>query len=118
MAAIGNTSKNALGQITPTEVLLATSGDTLTFTQGNGQELYLFNTDTVSRTVTIDGSGGTTVAIPGAGGATASVASGVTYTIAAGKFALVRLDGIYSYLQGSVSIVADVGAKVSAVIFQ
>jgi hypothetical protein len=118
MAAIADTSKNVLGQITPTEILLADSGDTLTYTSGANQELILFNTDTVSRTVTIDGSGGTTVAVPGAGATTVSVASGVTYTIAAGEFAVVRLDTISAYCAGTVSIVADVAAKVAACIIK
>lgn len=116
MAVLTNTSKNVLGQISPTANLLATSGDTLTYTSGTNQELLLFNTDTVSRTVTIDGSGGTTVAVPGAGTTTASVAAGVTYTITAGAYAVVRLDTISAFCQGTVSIVADVGAKVSACI--
>lgn len=114
MAVITNTSKSVAGQISPAAILLGTSGDTLTYLAGSNQELLLFNTDVASRTVTIDGSGGTTVTIPGAGGATASVASGVTYTVAAGAYAVVRLDTISAYTQGTVAIVADVAAKVSA----
>lgn len=116
MAAITNTSKNALGQISPVSILLATSGDTLTFTSGNEQILLLFNSDTSTRTVTIDGSSGTTVTLPNTGGATASVASGVTYSILAGAYAVVRLDTIPAYCAGTVSIVASVGAKVAACI--
>lgn len=118
MAAIVNTSKSVLGQISPAAVLLAVSGDTLTYIKDSGQELILFNTDTVSRTVTIDGSAGTTVLVPGAGTQTVSVASGVTYTIAADSYAVVRLDTITAYLQGTVSIVADTAAKVSACIIK
>ena len=118
MAVVTNTSKNALGQINPTAIMLATSGDTLTYTSGANQELHLFNTDVAPIVVTIDGAGGTTVAIPGAGGATASVASGLDITVAAGAPAVVRLDTVYSYLVGSVSIVAATGAKVAAYIVQ
>lgn len=116
MAALTNTSLSALGQITPTSNLLATSGDTLTYTAGSNQLLVLFNTDTVSRTVTIDGSSGTTITVPGAGATTASVAAGITYTITAGTYCVVRLDTHSAYCAGTVSIVADLGAKVSAMI--
>lgn len=117
MAVLTNTNKNALGQISPVSNLLGTSGDTLVYTASSGQELLLFNTDIVSRTVTIDGAGGTTVAVPGAGSATFSVAPGVTYTILAGAYAVVRLDTIPAYCNGTpVSIVADAAAKVAACI--
>lgn len=116
MAAITNTSLSALGKISPTAILLATSGDTLTYTAGSNQQLVLFNTDVSPIDVVIDGAGGTTVVIPNAGGATTSVASGVTYSVAAGAYAVVRLDTISSYLQGVVSITAATGAKVSACI--
>lgn len=118
MAAITNTSKNALGQISPASILLGTSGDTLTFVPNANQELLLFNTDSVSRDVTIDGAGGTTIAVPGAGGTTVSVANGVTYTILAGKFAVVRLDTVREYCSGVVSIVADAANVVAACIIQ
>lgn len=118
MAAVPSTSKNSLGQISPANILLAASGDTLVYKAGANQELWLFNTDIVSRTVTIDGSGGTTVSVPGAGTLTVSVASGVAYTITAGNYALVRLDTIPAFLAGTVSIVADAAAKVAAVITQ
>lgn len=115
MAAIANTSKQVAGAFSPASILLATSGDTLTYTANSSQELLLYNTDTVSRTVTIDGPGGTTVAVPGTGGATFSVAAGLVITVAAGTFEVVNLDKISAYVAGSpVSIVADVGAKVAA----
>lgn len=116
MAAVVDTSLSVLGQISPTTILLQTSGDTLTYTSGTNQILILFNADIASRTVTIDGDGGTTVVLPGAGATTASVSAGVTYTIAAGAYAVVRLDTIASYCAGTVSIVASVVDVVSAAI--
>jgi hypothetical protein len=116
MAAVVNTNRNVAGQLIPTAILLGSSGDTLTYTSGAQQTLVLFNTDTVSRTVTIDGASGTTVPVPGAGGTTVSVASGVTYTMAAGTFTVVNLDTIPAYLNGVIAIVSDLAAKVSAVI--
>lgn len=116
MATITNTSKNVLGPFAPVAILLATSGDLLTYVAGNNQELILFNTDVSSINVTIDGAGGTTVAVPGAGATTASVAAGLVIACAAGVPTVVRLDGIPAYLVGAVSIVAATGAKVSACI--
>lgn len=116
MAVVPSTSKNALGQIVVSSVLLATSGDTLVYVSGAGQTLHLTNTEVSSLVVTIDGSGGTTIVIPGTGGATASVASGVAYTVAAGATSVIRLDTISAYCQGTVSISAGTGAKVIAYI--
>ena len=120
MATIANTSKNVLGQISPAAILLSVLGtpDILVYATGANQELMLFNSDTVSRTVTIDGTGGTTVSVPGAGTLTASVAAGIPLTIAAGAFAVVRLDTIPAYCAGTVNIYADVAAKVAACIIQ
>lgn len=116
MAAVANTQKVA-GAFSPASIVLGTSGDTLTYLPSGAQELLLFNTDTVSRTVTIDGPSGSTVTVPNTGGQTFSVASGLTITIAAGKFQVVQLDTISAYLAGTpVSIVADAAAKVNAAI--
>lgn len=114
MAAVTNTSKSVLGAFAPTAILLATSGDTLTYNTQAGQALILFNTDVGSINVTIDGAGGTTVAVPGAGALTASVAAGLVIACAPGVPTIVMLDSIPAYLAGAVSIVAATGAKVSA----
>lgn len=114
MASVTATSKNVAGAQTPANILLATSGDTLTYTANTGQELWLFNTHTSDIVVTIDGSTGTTVVLPNAGGTTASIAAGLALTVTAGTFQTVVLDKISAYLSGTVSIVAATGAKVAA----
>ncbi len=116
MAVVATTSKNVAGNQSPASTLLATSGDTLVYTAGSGQELWLFNTDVSTIVVTIDGSGGTTVVLPNAGGATASVAAGLAISVLAGTYQTVALDKISSYLQGTVAISAATGAKVAAAI--
>lgn len=117
MAAIANTSKQVAGPFSPASILVGTSGDTLTYIPSGAQELLLYNTDTVTRTVTIDGAGGTTVVVPNAGGATFSVASGLVVTVAAGTFQVVQLDKVSAYVAGTpVSIVSDLAAKVAAAI--
>ncbi len=119
MAVVSNVIRSAnAGPFTPTEITLATSGDTLSYSPGQQQELHLFNTDVSDIVVTIDGSTGTTVVVPGAGGATLSVAAGLAITVTAGKFSVVQLDRISAYLQGTVSIAAATGAKVKAFIIQ
>lgn len=114
MAAVPATSINVSGPFTATAILLATSGDTLTYTAGTNQVLSLFNADVSAIVVTIDGSGGTTVVLPDTGGVTASVASGLAISVGAGVRKCVRLDTISAYLQGTVAITAATGAMVSA----
>lgn len=118
MAAIANTSKAVLGSVTPAQVALATSGDTLTYVANAGQELILVNTSASPVVVTIDGADGTTVAVPGTGGATFSVASGFTVSVAANATAIVMLDTIAQYLKGVVAISAATGVVIKASIIQ
>lgn len=119
MAVVNNVSRNAAaGGFTPTLVTLGTSGDTLVYSQGSGQELALFNTDVSAIVVTIDGSAGTTVAVAGAGDTTLSVAAGYTVSVPAGGAAFVMLDRVPAYCQGTVAISAATAAKVKAVILQ
>ena len=115
MAAVTATAKGALaGSFSPVSILLAVSGDTMPYTAGQNAELLLFNADASPINVTIDGSTATTVVLPGTGGTTASVASGYVIAVPAGKFSIVALDKISSYLTGTISIVAATGAMVSA----
>lgn len=114
MAAIVNTSKAVQGSVTPAQVTLATSGDTLTYIPNAGQELILVNTSASPVVVTVDGADGTTVAVPGTGGATFSVAAGYTVSVAANATSIVLLDTIAQYLKGVVAITAATGAVVKA----
>jgi hypothetical protein len=116
MAVVATTSKSVAGAANYPATLLATSGDTLVYTAGTSQELWLFNTDVSPIVVTVDGSGGTTVVLPNAGGATASVAAGLAITVAAGTYQMVNLDKVSAYCQGTVAISAATGAKVAACI--
>lgn len=118
MAVVVNTSKSVLGSVTPVQISLATSGDTLTYVPNASQELILVNTSASPVVVTIDGAGGSTIAVPGTGGATFSVASGYTVSVAASSTAIVMLDTISSFLQGVVAITAATGAVVKAAIIQ
>ena len=114
MATIANTSKSVAGPFNPASILLATSGDTLTYVPGTGQELILFNTDVSTVVVTIDGSAGTSVAVPSAGATTLDISAGLAVSVLAGKFEVVRLDSVPAYLQGTVAITAATGAVVAA----
>ncbi len=117
MAAVTATAKGTqAGAFSPTAILLATSGDTMPYTAGRGDELHLFNTDVSPIVVTVDGSTATTVVLPNTGGTTASVAAGYAITVAAGTYQMVNLDKISTYLTGTIAITAATGAKVSACI--
>lgn len=117
MAVVTSTSKNSsAGPITPGSIALATSGDTLVYTAGQGDELVMYNTSASPVVVTVDGSAGTTVSVPGAAGSTISVAAGLAITVAANSFAYLNLDKASAYLQGTVAISAATGAVVKAAI--
>lgn len=116
MAAVPSTTKNVAGVVSPAAIALATSGDTLVYVPGQGDELYLYNTSGSTVVVTIDGSGGTTVVVPNTAGATLSVASGLAVSVLAGTFAMVPLDKSSAYLTGTVAISAATGAVVKAAI--
>lgn len=116
MANLTNTSKNVNGVVTPTKIVVGTSGDTLTYNAGAAQELILFNNSASAVNVTITGSTATTVAVPKAGAATFSVAAGLVVSVPANGFAFVPMDNHASYFQGTVSIVAATGAVVTACI--
>lgn len=118
MAQVPVTSKNVLGQFTPSKIAIATSGDTLVYSPNAGQELLMYNSSASDVVVTIDGANGTTVPIVGAGNLTASVAAGLAVTVTANSFSAVRLDTIPLFLQGAVSITAATGAVVMAAIIQ
>ena len=116
MAAITNVSKAVLGAVSPAQVALATSGDTLTYLANQGQELILANSSGSAVVVTIDGADGTTIPVTGTGGGTFSVASGFTVSVPANGVSIVLMDSIAKYLQGVVAITAATGAVVKAAI--
>ena len=119
MAVVSNINRTAAaGAFFPTMVTLATSGDTLVYSQGSNQELVLFNSDVSAIICTIDGSAGTTVVVQGAGDTTVSVAAGYAISVPAGGFAVLLLDKVPNYCQGTVAISAATGAKVKAIILQ
>jgi hypothetical protein len=116
MAVVAVVSKRTVTPITVAGIYLAATGDTLVYTAGMGQELYLFNNSAAAVVVTIDGASGTTVAVPGAAGATLNVSAGLAVSVAANSFAFVPLDNASAYLQGVVAITAATAAVVRAAI--
>ena len=118
MALLGNSSKNINGVITPSRIIVGTSGDTLTFNANTAQELVMFNNSASAVVVTVSGSTATTVGVPNAGSATFSLAAGFTVSVPANGFSVVPLDKHTAFLQGTVSIVAATGAVVTACILQ
>ena len=116
MALVPVTSKNTAAPVTVASIALGTSGDTLNYIAGQGDELNLYNTSASPVVVTIDGANGTTISIPGAAGATLNVASGLAVTVPANSFAYVALDKASAYLQGVVAISAATGAVIKAAI--
>lgn len=114
MAILTNTAKSVNGVVTPSKIVVATSGDTLVYTAGAAQELILFNNSASAVNVTMTGSTATTIAVPKAGAATFSVAAGLVVSVPANGFAYVPMDNHAAYFQGTVSIVAATGSVVTA----
>lgn len=109
MAVITQTT-NALGTDGPVTLARTTlsASDTLTFSQGSRQQLFLYNPTAGLLTATLIGSTATTVSVPGYGG-TVSVAGGKAIPVAANSSVLVDLDDIYAYLQGNVTVTGGTG---------
>lgn len=92
---------------TITRTVLSAS-DTLVYTQGTNQQLFLYNTTASLVTVTINGTVPQTINVPGYGG-TVSTAAGKAVGVPASSSVLVDLDDIYAYLVGTVSVTGGVG---------
>jgi hypothetical protein len=110
MAALASTTLNQSAAFTPTTLTLGAS-DTITYDSIKQQILVLYNATAGALTPNVDGASGTTVSVPGTG-TTFSVASGYTFpSIAAGAYAMVRLDSISAYLSGAITITGGTGIK-------
>jgi hypothetical protein len=84
-----------------------TGADTLTYSPGKQQTLYLYNTTAGTVTVVIDGSLVTTVSPSGQGGSIDNSA-GYSIAIAAGTVQAVALQNIRNFLQGVVNVTGGV----------
>lgn len=95
------------GPVNLTRTVL-TAADSLVYSQGSKQQLFLYNTTAAAVTVTIVGSGATTISPDGYGG-TLSVAAGKAITVPATGSTLVDLDDLYAFLVGNVSLTGGTG---------
>lgn len=102
--AVAPQGTNGKFAVAPTAL---TGADTLVYSAGKLQTLYLYNTTASAVTVVIDGDAGTTIAPPGYGG-TVSVAAGYSIAIAAGALQAVALPSIKAFLTGTVNVTGGV----------
>lgn len=102
-------STNGKFAVAPTAL---TGADTLVYSPGKLQTLYLYNTTGATVTVVIDGTLGTTVSPPGQGG-TIDVSGGYSIPIAAGTVQAVALSSIRNFLQGVVNVTGGVAGVTS-----
>jgi hypothetical protein len=109
MAVIAQTNgvKDSGAPTTVARTVLSAS-DTLTYTQGAGQILALYNTTASLVTVTLTGSAVQTITPPGYGG-TISTAGGKAIGVPASSTVFVDLDDIFAYLQGTVTVTGGTG---------
>lgn len=109
-----NVSQAAPGPVTVSRTILSAS-DTLTYVQGSGQMLILFNTTASPVPATITGSAATTISPQGYGG-TISVASGKVVTVPASGTVIVELDEISAYLVGNITVTGGTGVTAHLIV--
>lgn len=90
-----------------------TASDTLTYTQGGGQVLGLYNTTASPVVITLVGSAPTTLNPSGYGG-TLSTAAGKSVTVPASGLTLLELDDIWAFLTGSGTVTITNGTGLVA----
>ncbi|QJD55169.1 hypothetical protein Psm1vBMR14_gp17 [Pseudomonas phage MR14] len=102
--AIAPQATNGKFDVAPTAL---TGADTLVYSPGKLQTLYLYNTTAASVTVTLDGDGATSVT-PSGLGAPIDVTGGYAIAIAAGTLRAVALPSVRAYLAGTVNVTGGV----------
>jgi hypothetical protein len=85
-----------------------TASDTLTYINGSGQVLFLYNTTASPINVTITGDASTTINVPGYGGPI-SVSGGKVIAVPASGSVYVDLDDLYAFLLGNVTVTGGTG---------
>lgn len=108
MAAITQTTVKDANKPTDVTRVTMTASDTLTFNQGAGQMLVLYNTTAGAVTVTMTGSAAGSIAPSGYGGSI-SLTGGKAVTVPANGATVVDLDDIALWLQGNVTITNGTG---------
>lgn len=89
------------------------ASDTLAYTQGSKQMLFLYNTTASPVVVTLTGSAPTTLNPSGYGG-TISTAGGKSITVPASSSTLVDLDDIWAFLTGNGTVTVSGGTGLTA----
>lgn len=90
-----------------------TASDTLTYVQGAGQMLMLYNTTASAVNVTLVGSAPTPLTPEGYGG-TVSTSSGKVITVPASGWTVVELDDIWAFLTGTGTVTLTNGTGLTA----
>jgi len=117
MAVIAQTTGVLAVGSGPTNVTRTTltASDTLTYQQGGGQQLSLYNTTASPVTVTLTGSAPGTASLPGYG--PVSAAGGRAITVPANGWAVVKLDDIALYLASNGTVTVTNGTGLSAALY-
>lgn len=111
----GVNNKGSNGPVNLTRTTL-TASDTLTYVQGSGQNLHLYNTTASAVNVTLVGTAPTTLSPDGYGG-TLSTAGGKTITVPANGWTVVELDDIWAFLTGSGTVTVTNGTGTVASLY-
>ena len=111
----GVSNKGSNGAVNLTRTAL-TASDTLSYVQGSGQVLHLYNTTAAIVTVTLVGTAPTTLSPDGYGG-TLSTAGGKAVAVPANGWTVLELDDIWAFLTGSGTVTVTNGTGVVASLY-
>lgn len=119
MAVIAQTNgviqQSSSGPVNLTRTTM-TASDTLTYVQGSGQTLQLYNTTASAVTVTLVGSAPTPLTPSGYGG-TVSTSAGKAITVPANGWTVIELDDIWAFLTGSGTVTLTNGTGLTAALY-
>lgn len=106
MAALTQTSKSGPNSRVA-NVNTLTASDTITYAQGQGQEIFFHNPTGGSITAVITGSAAVTGYPPGGG--QLNYATGLNVIVPAGASRIVVCDNVQGFLQGNITITGGTG---------
>lgn len=111
----GVKGSNSNGAVNLTRTAL-TASDTLTFQNGGGQTLSLYNTTASPVVVTLTGSAPSPI-VPAGYGGSISTSAGKAVTVPASGWTSLELDDIWPYLDGSGAVTVTGGTGLVAALF-
>jgi hypothetical protein len=116
--AIAGVSKVATAPVVVQMSPLSASPVGISYRQGSGQELVLFNNSDTSVVTNLQGSSAGRVTTKGLAGVTIDLSGGLPINVPARQFVTLKLDNASAYLAGNVTLTANTSGTVFAGVLQ